>query len=180
MSTGRGEASWSHSNSSLPKSKHFTESLISWRDESTAVTICHVLKLNSMIIHWERFSKYATHWLKLCTVEMINLLCRNFPFAPFTTTQILADISESQQLSSFLSLAFPWLDIYPALDWLKERKYSSILHSLPIPCSPCLFQLRTLPLGLPGKRSKSLKHLVWPHKGHKFRIHGISGRMKRL
>lgn len=52
--------------------------------------------------------------------------------APFTTIETLADISGSQQLPSFLSLAFPWLDIYPALDWLKERKYSNLL------CTPYL------------------------------------------
>ena len=78
----------------------------------------------------EIFWKIAAHWLKLCTVEIINLLCRNFPGSPLTRTQILADISGSQQLSLFLSLAFPWLDIYPALDWLKERKFSSLLCTL--------------------------------------------------
>lgn len=41
---------------------------------------------------------------------------------------------------------------------------------LPIPCSPCLFQLGTLPLGLPRKRSKASKHLAWPHKEENFKF----------
>lgn len=48
--------------------------------------------------------------------------------------------------------------------WLVEGEAS---YTLPIPCSPCLFQLGTLPLGLPRKRSKASKHLAWPHKEHK-------------
>lgn len=91
--------------------------------------------------------------IRLCTVVIINFFFRDFSHV----FQILADISGSQQPSSFLSLAFPWLDIYPPFHWLKQKKYA-------VPTYP-LFSLslsikKTLPLGLPRKCSKALKHLA--------------------
>lgn len=93
--------------------------------------------------------------------------------------QILADISASQQPFSFLSSAFSWLDIYPALDWLKGRKYSSLLCT-PYPFLALLVSFNYRALGLQRNRFKALKHLAWPHKGHKFRIHGIFACINRL
>lgn len=114
MRTDTREGSWSHSNSSSLMSKKLwqTLNLFKWWAYYHFV-MC--LQVQHVLSVWYQ-SMYSSNY---------QFLFLGFSFCiPWTMTRLLADISGSQQLSSFLSLAFPWLDIYPSFDWLKQSKYA--------------------------------------------------------